>query len=165
MIRGWSLLRTNEEITQIYERHKLTVFRVCFAFMKNQADTEDAVQDTFYKLIKSAKKFDSVEHEKAWLIKTATNLCKNFLSHWWRKRENPDNFENLKGSDDVQINEVLSAVMSLPDKFKTVVYLHYYEGYTAAEIAKTLGKPQNTVLYHLAEARKLLKLKLGDDFL
>ena len=158
-----SLLRTNEEIAEIYERHKLTVFRVCFAYMRNQTDTEDAVADTFHKLIKSEKVLESVEHEKAWLIKTATNICKNSLSHWWRKREDPDTLENVKGSDGVH-NDVLNAVLALPDKLKAAVYLHYYEGYTTAEIARILKKPQNTVLYHLSEARKLLKTVLGGDF-
>jgi RNA polymerase sigma-70 factor (ECF subfamily) len=157
-------LRTNEEITEIYDRHKLTVFRVCFTFMRNEPDSEDMVSETFHKLIKSEKVFESHEHEKAWLIRTATNLCKNELRGWWRKRENPETLVNLKGSDGVQVNEVLNAVLSLPEKFKTVVYLHYYEGYTTAEIAKIMKKPQNTILYHLAEARKLLKETLGGDF-
>lgn len=71
-----SLLRTDKEIAEIYKRHSKTVYRVCFAYMKNPADTEDAVQDTFFQLIKSGPAFESEEHEKAWLIRTATNICK-----------------------------------------------------------------------------------------
>ena len=70
-----SLLRTDKEIAEIYKRHSKTVYRVCFAYMKNPADTEDAVQDTFFQLIKSGPAFESEEHEKAWLIRTATNIC------------------------------------------------------------------------------------------
>jgi len=132
--------------------------------MKNQTDTEDMVQDVFYKLIKTGKVFESIEHEKAWLITTATNLCKNALSHWWRKRENPETLEGMYSSNGIEVDEVLDAVMSLPNKFKTVVYLYYYEGYNSAEIAKMLSKPQNTILYHMSEARKILKEKLGGDF-
>lgn len=80
-----SLLRTDKEIAEIYKRHSKTVYRVCFAYMKNPADTEDAVQDTFFQLIKSGPAFESEEHEKAWLIRTATNICKNVLRHWWRR--------------------------------------------------------------------------------
>ena len=69
-----SLLRTDKEIAEIYKRHSKTVYRVCFAYMKNPADTEDAVQDTFFQLIKSGPAFESEEHEKAWLIRTATNI-------------------------------------------------------------------------------------------
>lgn len=77
-----SLLRTDKEIAEIYKRHSKTVYRICFAYMKNPTDTEDAVQDTFFQLIKSGPAFESEEHEKAWLIRTATNICKNVLRHW-----------------------------------------------------------------------------------
>lgn len=90
-----SLLRTDKEIAEIYKRHSKTVYRVCFAYMKNPADTEDAVQDTFFQLIKSGPAFESEEHEKAWLIRTATNICKNVLRHWWRRHEIIEDFYNL----------------------------------------------------------------------
>ena len=71
-----SLLRTDEELIQIYNRHVNTVYRVCFLYMKNKADTEDMVQNTFLRLMKSNVVFENAEHEKAWLIRTAINLCK-----------------------------------------------------------------------------------------
>lgn len=159
-----SLLRTDKEIAEIYERHKRTLYRVCFAYMKNPADTEDIVQDTFFQLIKKATAFESEEHEKAWLIRTATNLCKNRLRHWWRKNENLGDYENHKGNSNIEIDEVIGAVMALPDKYKTTVYLYYYEGYDSIEISKALNKPQSTIRNHLHEARKLLRDKLGGDF-
>jgi RNA polymerase sigma-70 factor (ECF subfamily) len=159
-----SLLRTDGEIAALYERQKLTVYRVCFAYMKNTADTEDAVQDTFYKLIKSGTPFESGEHEKAWLIRTATNVCKNVLRNRWRKRENIEDYENLQSTGDVDIDDVFSIVMGLPDKYKTVVYLYYYEGYDSVEIAKILEKPQSTIRNYLSEARRALRERLGDDF-
>jgi RNA polymerase sigma-70 factor (ECF subfamily) len=158
------LLRTDGEISAIYERHKLTVYRACFAYMKNAADTEDAVQDTFYKLIKNGTPFESEEHEKAWLIRTATNICKNALRSWWRKRESLEDYENLQDKGNVEIDDVFSAVMGLPDKYKTVVYLYYYEGYDSVEIAKILEKPQSTIRNYLSEARRALRERLGDDF-
>lgn len=72
-----SSLRTDEELVKIYNRHVDTVYRICFSFMKNAADTEDMVQETFLKLISCKKKFTSKEHEKAWLIVTASNTCKD----------------------------------------------------------------------------------------
>jgi RNA polymerase sigma-70 factor (ECF subfamily) len=152
------------EITEIYERHCKTVYRVCFAYMKNQADTEDAVQETFYKLIKVGTPFESKEHEKAWLIRTASNLCKNTLKHWWRKRENLDDYHYLHAKESFIIDDVFELVLALPEKHKTVVYLYYYEGYDSVEIARILGKPQPTIRYRLYEARKILKAKLGADF-
>ena len=159
-----SLLRTDREIEEIYERNKKTVYRVCFAYMKNKADTEDAVQDTFFQLIKTGTAFESEEHEKAWLIRTATNICKNVLRNWWRKRENLDDYENLRGNENIENDDVFSVVMGLPDKYKTVVYLYYYEGYNSVDISKILDKPQSTIRNHLHEARSVLREKLGGDF-
>jgi len=158
-----SLLRTDNEIAELYQRHKKTVYRVCFAYMKNPADTEDAVQDTFMRLIDAGPAFQSEEHEKAWLIRTAANVCKNALRGWWRKRERLEDCENLQGSSDA-VNDVFSVVLGLPDKYKTVVYLYYYEGYDSVEIAKALGKPQSTIRNYLLEARGILRSKLGGDF-
>jgi RNA polymerase sigma-70 factor (ECF subfamily) len=159
-----SLLRTDKEIAELYERHKETIYRVCFAYMKNVMDTEDVVQDTFYKMIKSGAVFENAEHEKAWLIRTATNLCKNALRYWWRKRENLEDHENLKSNDIFEIDDVFSVVMGLPDKYKTVIYLYYYEGYDSVEISKILHKPQSTIRYYLNEARKALREKLRGEF-
>ncbi|MBR5428182.1 MAG: RNA polymerase sigma factor [Clostridia bacterium] len=159
-----SLLRTDKEIAEIYSRHGKTVYRVCFAYMKNPADTEDAVQDTFFRLIKSGPAFESEDHEKAWLIRTAANICKNTLKHWWRKRESIDDHYDLAVSDHIETDDVLKAVMELPEKYKTAVYLYYYEGYSGKETADILKKPQSTVRNYLREARAILKERLGENF-
>ena len=159
-----SLLRTDKEIAEMYIRHGRTVYRVCYAFMKNPADTEDAVQDTFFQLIKSGPAFESEEHEKAWLLRTASNICKNALRHWWRRRENIEDFHDLPGSEGIETDEVLQTVMNLPDKYKAVVYLYYYEGYSSVEIAEILKKPQSTVRNCLRDARAILKERLGDEY-
>ena len=159
-----SLLRTDREIAEIYERHKKTVYRICFAYMKNTADTEDAVQDTFLQLIRTGTAFESEEHEKAWVIRTATNICKNVLRNWWRRRENLEDYENLQESGNIEIDNVFNVVMGLPEKYKTVVYLYYYEGYNSIEISKILIKPQSTIRNYLHEARSVLREKLGGDF-
>ncbi len=157
-----SLLRTDKEIAAIYERHSQTVYRVCFAYMKNPMDTEDAVQETFYRLISKNPILESEDHEKAWLIRTATNICKDELKHWWRRHENIDDHHELQSEETIHTDDVFQAVMELPDKYKTVIYLYYYEGYNSAEIAKILRKPKATIRYHLHEARNLLKERLGE---
>jgi len=160
-----SLLRTNSEIAEIYNRHVKTIYGVCFAYMKNPADTEDAVSETFIKLIKSAPMFESEEHEKAWLIRIASNVCKDVLKHWWRRKEDiADYSETLKTEDSLEYSGLLKAVCSLPDKYKTAVHLYYYEGYNSSEISQILRKPQSTIRYYLSEARKILRKKLGGDF-
>ena len=159
-----ALLRTDKEITDIYMRHVKTVYRVCFAYMKNKSDTEDAVEETFYRMIRKGPQFENEEHEKAWLIRTATNICLNMLNHWQRNNENIDDHTDLKSPEKANSDEILQAVLKLPEKYKTVVYLYYYEGYTSPEIAEILQKPNSTVRNHLHEARTILKERLGDDF-
>ena len=123
------------------------------------------VQSTFLKLIQYKGKFNDEEHEKAWLIVTSTNMCKNLLKHWWRKRTDIDECRGLFSENQSQaIDETLEAVLALPEKYKTVVYLYYYEGYTSKEIAGMLNRPPSTIRNHLSEARKLLKNELGGDF-
>lgn len=157
-----SLLRTDKEIKEIYERHRQTVYRVCFAYMKNSEDAADAVQETFIRLIRKAPAFENTEHEKAWLIRTASNICKDELKHWWRKHDDLDNYKETESTEKTEIDDVIMAVMDLPNKYKTVVYLYYYEGYTSVEIADILGKPKSTIRNYLHEARKILKERLGD---
>jgi len=158
-----STLRTNEEISELYSSHKNMIYRICFAYMKNAADTEDVIQETFIRLIKSGAAFANAEHEKAWLIRTATNLCKNNLRHWWRRRENLDDHEGLQ-THAFEVDNIFDIVMTLPDKYKTVVYLYYYEGYDSTEISSILQKPQSTIRYLLMKARNILREKLGGDF-
>ena len=160
---GKPLLRTDKEITEIYERQKNTIYRVCFSFLKNKADTEDAVQETFFRLITKSHAFESMDHEKAWLIRTATNVCKDTLRNWWRKRENLDDYENIHSYETVENDNVIDAIMNLREKYKTVVYLYYYEGYNSVEIAKILNKPQSTIRNYLHEARNILREKIGGE--
>jgi RNA polymerase sigma-70 factor (ECF subfamily) len=152
-----------QSIEEIYERHVNMIYQVSFSYMKNKADTEDIVEDVFVNLMKTKIMFKDVEHEKAWLLRTAINLCKNSLKHWRRKNLNIDDYENLPDKNPFKVNETLNAVMELPDKYKEVIYLHYYEGYTSDEIAKMLKKNQSTIRNHLQEARKILKEVLENE--
>lgn len=161
-----SLLRTNRDFEQAYLRNVDTVFRVCFIYMKqNKMDLEDAVQDTFVKLIKAGKQFESLEHEKAWLIVTATNTCKNYLkSKWKRDVDLNDDIISKSGIEDLYAdldnNTVIQSVMELPSKYKTIIYLYYYEGYKTNEIARILKKNPSTVRSMLYRARGILKEEL-----
>jgi len=132
--------------------------------MKNPADTEDSVSETFYRLIKKSPVFNDTEHEKAWLIRTAGNVCKDFLKKRHRRDEDISTYSNILRHTDSDNRDVLEAVLSLPEKYKLTVWLYYYEGYKSAEVAKILKKPESTIRNYLSEARKLLKTILGDDY-
>lgn len=151
-----SSLRTDEEIAEIYGRHAGTVYRVCFSFMKNEADAEDMMQETFLKLLSSDKRFESEEHEKAWLIVTASNACKDELRSFRRKLEYIMQLQRQENTVAGEENSVLEWVQELPVKYRQVVYLYYYEGYRTAEIAKMLQCPESTVRNRLLRGRKLL---------
>ncbi len=151
----------NHEIGEIYHRHVDTLYKVCFMLLKNVSDTEDAVQTVFIKLLQSNKSFTDHEHEKAWLIRTAQNHCRNILKHWWsRKKVNIESLpeQTIPKRDDLK--DVWRQVLDLPTKYKTVVYLYYYEGYSTKEIAHMLNIKESTIRSQLHTARKLLKISI-----
>ncbi len=152
-----------KEITEIYNRHVDTVYYICYSFMKNKPEAEDMVQETFLRLISTGKTFENERHEKAWLIVTASNLCKDTLKKWWRRNEDIEEHYELASQPQSVENPVLEAILSLPKEYKTPVYMFYYEGYSTAEIAEHLSIPGATVRTRLARARSKLKAILGGD--
>jgi RNA polymerase sigma-70 factor (ECF subfamily) len=161
--RGGGEVSASQSIEEIYMRHADMVYSVSFSYMKNTEDTKDIVSEIFLKLLQKKIRFNDAEHEKAWLLRTAVNLCKDSLKNWRRKNENIDDYENLSGANPFDADETYKIVMELPERYKAVIYLHYYEGYTSKEIGKMLKKPQSTILSHLREARKLLKEVLENE--
>jgi len=97
--------QANKTFEESYERHFDTVYKLCFSYMKNAADTEDMVADVFEKLLKSGTVFNDVEHEKAWLLRTAINRCKDYFKHWWRSRANIDDYADLEIKNPFRENE------------------------------------------------------------
>lgn len=152
-----SSLYMDGEITQIYSRQFDTVYRVCLSYMKNAEDAEDMVQETFLKLILCEKQFESEEHERAWLIVTASNTCKDELRRWKRRLENIRLFPKQENTVPKEDDKVLEWVMALPVKYKQVIYLYYYEGYQTSEIASMLHCSESTVRNQLLRGRRLLK--------
>ncbi len=149
-------------IGEVFARRADMVYRIAFAYVKNAADAEDITQTAFLQLIRKAPRFENEEHEKAWLIRTTINLSKNLLKHWWRKREDVDE-NTVPCADETGRDEVLEAVLALPEKYRTVICLRYFEGYSGEEIAALVKRPSSTVRNRLRKARALLKEKLGGD--
>ena len=148
-----------------YQRHYRLVYRICYSYMKNTADSEDCTEAVFVKVLTGAYEFADETYEKKWLTLTAINLCKDKLKHWWRKRA--DNSEEVLMNLPVEMNtehaEIMQAVMSLPAKHKDVIILYYYLAYDTDNIAKMLKKPPSTIRNRLRDARLKLKQILGDD--
>lgn len=155
---------TDEQFSLLYHRHIDRIYRVCFLLLKNQTDAEDAVQTVFIKLLQSGKSFTDHEHEKAWLIRTARNHCLNMLSHWWRrKRVSMDGLSEPAVACGDDLRDLWKLVLDLPAKYKTVIYLFYYEGYSTKEIARMLEMKETTVRSQLHTARKLLKIEMEES--
>lgn len=158
-----SLLCADKEIAKLYNQYVDMIYQICFMYLKNKADTEDAVQTTFIKLMNYKKAFQNEEHIKAWLIRTAVNHCKNYLKHWWRTNAEVDTIYDC-GKYDTK-DETLETLLSLPEKYKTVIYLYYYMGYSTEEIAQILKQKHTTIRSLLSRGRERLKDSLGGEFL
>ena len=157
-------MRAEEELKETMDLYSDMVKRICFVYMKNDADTEDIFQEVFLKYVLFSGTFQSDEHVKSWLIRVTINQCKDVLKSFFKKRV--ISFEDVKDyiEEETRDNsEVLEAVLSLPDKYKIVIYLFYYEGYSALEIAKIMNKNENTVYSILSRGRAQLKKILGGE--
>ena len=150
------------DIEGIFNRHMKTVYRLCYSYFGNAADAEDATQSVFMKLVDRPRDFNDEEHERAWLLVTAANHCKDVLKSARVKRaaEMPPDLPDTAAPPEQ--SDLLQAVLALPDKYKDCVYLHYYEGYSTDEIASMTDTPPSTVRNRLSDARALLRKALGD---
>lgn len=154
-------MRSEEDANRAIEKYADTVRRICMVHLKNEADTEDIFQTVFLKYVLRSAPFESEEHEKAWFIRVTINACKDLLKSFFRSRAVPlENWDGTTPGPGTEQREVLDAVLALPPKYKDVVYLHYYEGYSAAEIGRILQKNVNSVYTLMNRARQMLKKTL-----
>ncbi len=150
-------IRSQEEVASLYRRHVDMVYQICLMLMKNVPDAEDAVQTVFRKMMEYDRPFRDHEHEKAWLIVTARNECRNQLKHWWRTRRESEEVLNTLAWEQPEDGALWETILRLPEKYRLVLYLHYYQGYTALETAEILGRNPSTVRGWLVQARGKLK--------
>ena len=156
-------IRSQEEVASLYRRHVDMVYQLCLVLMKNVPDAEDAVQTVFRKVMEYPKPFRDHEHERAWLIVTARNECRNQLKHWWRTRRESEEVLNRLAWEQPEDGTLWETILRLPEKYRLVLYLHYYQGYTTGEISDMLRENHSTVRSRLVQARKKLKLKLEEE--
>lgn len=154
-------MKSEEEAGRAVEQYADLVCRICMIHLKNYEDSEDIFQTVFLKYVLRSEPFDSQEHEKAWIIRVTVNACRDLLKSFFRSRTvSLDQLIERPQDMPEDHSDILEAVLELPARFRDVVYLHYYEGYTAPEIGRILKKNPNTVYTLLARARQLLKTKL-----
>lgn len=162
--KGGGAVRSEVEVDSAVERYSDMIRRICLYHLKNAADTEDVFQTVFLKYLLYEGSFESPEHEKAWFIRVTLNACRDYLKSFFRHSALPlEELAEEAASIPPEQTEVLDAVLALPAKYKDAIYLHYYEGYSAGEIGKILGKKENTVYSLLSRGRIMLKEALGGD--
>lgn len=158
-------MRSEQETIRAIERYADTVRRLCAVYLKNSADTEDIFQTVFLKYVLSSVCFENEEHEKAWFIRVTINACKDLLKSFFRSHTVAlDEIIEQPLELPPDYRDVWEAVFSLPQKYRDVVYLHYFEDYTAPQISRILGKNVNTVYTLLARSKQMLKQKLGGSY-
>ena len=164
--RERSCMRSRDDIAAAVEAHADTVLRATSVYLREQADREDAFQETFLRYARSETSFADEEHKKAWLIRVAINVCKDMLKSASAQVASLDEAgeagfapvgdDGEEGQRQLEAEELLAALGQLDERYRTALYLKYYEGMTAAEIAREQGLPENTVYTNLSRGKKQL---------
>lgn len=143
--------------------HRDRLFAAAFQVSGNAADAEDAAQEALLRYHTSEKQFESEQHIRAWLLRVAINCAKNVSRSFWRRNTVPleDYMDSLE-FDSGESREIFREVMNLPEKYRLVIHLYYYEDYSVAEIGKILGQTESNVKVRLSRGRQLLKKALQE---
>ena len=152
---------TRDEFALAVERYADMIFRVAYSTLRRREDAEDVMQDVLLKLYRADRPFDSEEHRKAWLIRVAVNESRK-AARRYRRAAPLEELPETAAFDRSEDRELFLAVMALPEKYRTAVYLHYYEGYSVREVAALTGSRGSTVQTRLARARELLRKALEE---
>lgn len=143
------------------------VLRLAYSYLKTREDAEDVVQDTLIRLMQSGEIFENEEHMKAWMLRVAANLCKDILKSSRRQKEVAmvEGYEEgVEDEYNTGENDVMKAVMSLPEKYRSVIHLYYFEEYATKEIAVIMGKKEATVRSLLKRGREKLESILSKKY-
>jgi RNA polymerase sigma-70 factor (ECF subfamily) len=149
------------DMNDVLKNYADMIYKLALAHTKNISDSEDVFQEVFFKYLKNKTKFQSKEHQKAWLIRVTINVSNKILSSAWRRRTVPF-------KDDIEFNPeeniVYYSIIELPIKYRTVLHLHYYEDMTISDISSVLKIKESTIKSQLLRAKALLKEKLKGDY-
>lgn len=151
---------TQEEIVELFDQYHNMVYRLALTITHSTYDADDVTQTVFLKLINGSPP-PQPGKERAWLNKVTVNACHDLLKSFWRRKIEP--LEDSISFEEPEEKQLFEAVLALPAKYRTVIHLHYYEGYTGAEIAEILNLKPSTVSMRLHRARNMLRNTLLED--
>lgn len=152
-----------EQFVQQIRQYMDMIFRLAFNCLKSQADADDVTQTVLLRLYETEKVFDNEDHLKHWLVRVTLNECKKHWRSPWNRTEEYENYVSTLVFDEPQYSDLFEAIMGLDTKYRIVIYLYYYEGYSIEEIAGLLRLPRGTVGTRLKRAREQLKQKLSEE--
>ena len=151
-----------QEAERLVDAYSDLILRLSYTWLKSTQDAEDICQTVLLRLLTGETAFQSREHEKAWVVRTTINACKDELRSF-RRRAAPLDEAAGAAAPEPPRSEVLEAVMALPEKYREAIYLFYYEGYSIDEIAALTGRSGAAVSAHLSRGRKKLKTMLEGE--
>ncbi len=153
------------DVLQAFHKYGDLVLRCAYSCVGNYSEAEDITQEVFLTLLEKPQQFRDEEHRKAWLLRVTINRAKNYRKSW--KQKNRLSLEDVPplttDAPSEHDKELRQAVLALPEKYASVLFLHYYEGYTIKEISRILGKKENTIGSLLRRGRNKLKLELEES--
>lgn len=157
---------TEEEFSEKYDRYGTMLFRMCMVILGRRQDAEDAVQDTFEKYLKAGARFRDAEHEKAWFLRVAENCCRDKRrAAFFRRTVSMEEVPEEAASEETapEKTEILNRVSGLPPRCRSVLYLHYVEGYKVREISEILHVREGAVKTALFRGRRMLQNTLKEE--
>lgn len=154
-----------QPVQELIERYQHNLFVAAVQICKNQEDAEDIVQETFIQYYTTKKEFESEEHIRAWLLRVAINKAKNVnLTFWRRNKQSLEDYIETLTFETEAAGELFETVLKLPEKYRIVIHLFYYEEYSVQEIAKVLKLSESNVKTRLSRGRKVLKEVLKEEW-
>ena len=160
MIMG--IVRSEADLIKVVEHYSDTIYKTALSYTKCKATAEDILQETLMKYMLCETHFENENHLKAWLIRVTINECKKFYRLFWNSKRIP--LEDIYSFETPERHEIFFAVMALPVKYRMIIHLFYYEGFSVKEISKLLNKNENTVLSLLHRARKMLRSEMEVEY-
>lgn len=145
------------EVNEIVDKYAKTLYRIAYINLKSKTDAEDVVQDVFIKYMMNKKNFVDENHKKNWLIRVTLNLCFNVKKSAWKRKVIPMDVDNLIDLETEEQYRIFNDLDSLPEKYKVVVQLHYFEDLSVETISNILGISESNVKVRLFRAREMLK--------
>jgi len=152
------LEKREPEVDRILQVYGDMLYRTAYLLLGNPHDVQDALQETLLRYLEKAPAFVSSNHEKAWLLRVVSNCCKDYLR--FRRRHSCLDLESIRECLPAQENTHLQELYALPAKWKTVLILHYFEGYSVKEIGEILGLSESAVKKRLQRAREALRMEM-----